>query len=296
MRIAVSGASGFLGQALAPRLESDGHEVVRLVRRLPERAHEVEWDPARGSIDRASLTGIDAIVNLSGATIGKRWTTRRKQEILDSRVQTTRLLAETAAGLEPRPSVLVNSGGVGIYGDRGDEILTEESQAGSGFLADVSRAWEAASAPAEDAGIRVVRFRQGVVLGPGGGVLAPMLTPFRLGLGGRVGSGKQWWSWVALADLVSAYVFALSSPLSGAVNVSSPEPVTNARFVKALGRAVHRPTVFPLPEIAVRSLFGEMGEEVLLAGQRALPAKLVDAGFQFAYAELDAALAEALRD
>jgi uncharacterized protein (TIGR01777 family) len=294
VRIAIGGASGLLGSALAPALAGWGHEVLRLVRREPSGPGEVQWDPGRGTIDTVGLRGVDAVVSLSGATIGRRWTDARKQDIRASRVDSASLLARTVAALEPRPSVLVSAGGVGIYGDRGDEILTEESEVGSGFLADVGVAWERAADPAREAGIRVVGFRQGIVLSRTGGALQRMLTPFRLGVGGRVGSGRQWWSWVSLEDLLSAYRFALEGEIEGPVNLASPNPATSEQFTTALGRALHRPTVFPLPAFAVRAVFGEMGEGVLLEGQRALPARLLDAGFAFAQPDLDAALERAL--
>jgi hypothetical protein len=297
MKVAVSGASGFLGSALVPALASAGHEVVTLVRRTPARPGEIQWDPAAGSIDAAGLAGVEAMVNLSGANIGRRWTEARKKEILDSRVDSTALLAATAAELDPRPSVLVCAGGVGIYGDRGDEILTEESSLGSGFLAEVGQAWEAAAEPARSTGIRVVKFRQGIVLAREEGALARMLTPFRLGLGGRIGSGKQWLSWIGLDDLVAAYAFALErEDLSGPIDLTSPTPVTNSRFTSALGDALRRPTILPVPAVAIRMLFGEMGDAALLQGQRALPARLLEAGFSFAYEDLDRALAHALRE
>jgi uncharacterized protein (TIGR01777 family) len=294
MKIEVSGASGLIGSALVPALESAGHEVVRLVRREPASPDEIAWSPAGGTIDTAALTGVDAFVSLSGANLDRRWTESQKAEILESRVRTTDLLARTAATLEPRPSAFVSVGGTGIYGDRGDEVLTEASELGSGFLAGVGRAKEAAAEPAREAGIRVVDFRQGMVLTRRGGALARMLTPFRLGLGGRVGSGRQWWSWVALDDSVAAFRFALESDLEGRVNLTSPNPAPSAHFVKALGRALHRPTVFPLPELAVKAVFGEKGEAVLLEGQRVLPARLLEAGFEFRYPDLDTALARAL--
>jgi len=294
MRIAISGASGLLGDALIPAFEADGHELVRLVRREPTGAGEVAWDPAAGKLDPGALAGVDAIVNLSGATIGKRWTEARKREILESRVEATGLLARLAAELDPRPQVLVSAEGVGIYGDRGAEILTEESTLGTGFLAEVAQAQEAAADPAREAGIRVVGFRQGIVLASEGGVLERMLTPFKLGLGGRVGGGKQWWSWIALDDVVAAYRLALEADLAGAYNLCSPNPATSAQFTRALGRALGRPTILPLPAFAVRALFGKMGEATLLEGQRALPARLLEAGFEFRYPELDAALARAL--
>lgn len=292
----VTGASGLLGSALVPALEADGHEVLRLVRRPPQGAREVAWDPARRTIDANSLAGVEVAVNLSGATIGRRWSVARKAEIRGSRVDSTRLLSRTLATLDPRPSALISAGGVGIYGDRGDEILTEESELGEGFLPEVGKAWEEAADPARAAGIRVVHFRQGVVLTRRGGILERLLTPFRLGVGGRVGNGRQWWSWVALDDLVEAYRFALAGELAGAVNLLSPNPVTNVQFTRALGRALRRPTIFPFPAVAARAVFGEMGEEVLLGSQRALPKRLVDAGFAFRHGELAEALTRALAD
>ena len=290
MKIAVSGASGLIGTALLPALEAAGHEVVRLVRRRPSGSQELEWDPVSDRLDANALTGVDAVVNLSGATIGRRWTRARKAEILASRIDSTRLLATTMDALEPRPRVLVCAGGVGIYGDRRDEILTEESDTGTGFLGDVGRAWESAAEPARAAGIRVVNFRQGIVLSGEGGALGRMLTPFKLGVGGRIGSGTQWWSWVSMDDLVEAYRFALEGELAGVVNLVSPNPATNAQLTKALGKALGRPSIFPFPALAAKAVFGEMAEEVLLTGQRALPARLLDAGFRFEYPELDTAL------
>ena len=294
MKVVVSGASGLIGSALVPALEAAGHDVVRLVRREARGASEVAWDPAAGTIDSAALAGVDAAVNLSGANLNLRWTAARKVEIRDSRVSSTSLLARTLAELEPRPRVFVSAGGCGIYGDRGDEVLTEESELGTGFLADVGRAWEAAAEPARAAGLRVVSFRQGMVLTRDGGALRQMLLPFKLGVGGRVASGRQWWSWVSLDDLVAAYLFVLEGELAGPVNLASPSPATSAAFAKALGRALHRPAVLPVPAFAIKVLFGERGEAVVLEGQRTLPARLLDAEFEFAYADLDTALAHAL--
>jgi uncharacterized protein (TIGR01777 family) len=294
VKVAVSGASGLIGSALVPALEAAGHDVVRIVRRQPEAPNEVEWDPSAGTIDAERLAGVDAMVCLNGATLDKRWTEKRKAVIRQSRVASAALLARTAAELDPRPAAFVSAGGTGIYGDRGDEVLTEESPPGQGFLAEVGRAWEAAADPARATGVRVVSFRQGIVLTRAGGALARMLTPFKLGVGGRVGSGRQWWSWVALPDAIAAYRFVLENDVSGPVNLSAPNPATNEQFVKALGRALGRPTVFPLPAIAVKTMFGEMGVAVLLEGQRALPARLLDAGFQFSETSIDGALERAL--
>lgn len=293
MKIAVSGASGLIGSALVPALRERGHEVVRLVRREASAPDEVSWDPAAGTLDPTSVADVDAFANLSGATIGRRWSEGRKREIRDSRVLSTSLLARTAAALERKPA-LVSAGGVAFYGDRGDEILTEDAEPGAGFLAEVAKEWEAAADPAREAGVRVVSFRQGIVLTRRGGALAKMLTPFKLGLGGRVGSGRQWWSWVSLDDTLAAYLLALEGDLAGAYNLVSPNPATSAQFAKALGRALGRPAIFPLPALVVRGLFGEMGEATLLEGQRALPARLLEAGFAFAHPELDAALRRAL--
>jgi uncharacterized protein len=290
VKVAVSGASGLIGSALVPALEAAGHEIVRLVRREPSAPNELEWDPDAGRIDASRLSGVDAIVTLSGATIGRRWTDKRRAEILQSRVSTAGLLARTAAALDPPPSVFVSAGGAGIYGDRGDEILTEDSPPGDGFLAEVGRAWEAAAEPARAAGIRVVNFRQGIVLARRGGALDRMLTPFKLGLGGRIGSGRQWWSWVILEDTVAAYRFVLESEIAGPVNLSSPNPATNEQFVRALGRALKRPTFFPVPAFGVKAAFGEMGVKVLLEGQRTLPARLLDSGFEFREPNIDTAL------
>jgi uncharacterized protein len=295
VRIVVSGASGLLGSALVPFLERHGHEVIRLVRREARGPGEISWDPAAGRIDAAALAGVDAVIHLAAANLDRRWTQGYKREILDSRLETTGLLAQTLAGLDTRPAVLVCAGGMGIYGDRGDEILTEESEHGTGFLAEVAEAWEAAAEPARAAGIRVVNFRQGIFLSVEGGALKRMHLPFRLGLGGRVGSGRQWWSWVALEDAVAAYRFVLEADLEGPLHLTSPNPATSAQFTKALGRALHRPAVFPLPAVAVRLLFGERGEAVLLEGQRAIPTRLPDAGFSFQYPDLDGALENALR-
>jgi uncharacterized protein (TIGR01777 family) len=262
---------------------------------MPASADEIEWNPATGTVDPAAFAGVEAGVNLNGATIGRRWTAARRKEILASRVESTRLLSTTLASLDPRPSVLVCAGGVGIYGyDRGDEILTEESSLGTGFLAEVGSAWAAAADPAREAGIRVVDFRQGLVLAGGGGVLGELLPFFKLGLGGRVGNGRQWWPWIAIDDLVAGYLSVLGGSMAGPVNLTSPSPATNAQFTKALGKTLRRPTILPVPAIGAKLVFGEMAEEALLGGQRALPSRLLADGFAFGYPELSEALSHVL--
>jgi hypothetical protein len=293
MKVVVGGASGLIGSALVPSLRARGHDVVCLVRREPSSADEIRWDPAAGELDPSALQGVDAIVNLSGEYMGKRWTEARRREILDSRVRSTELLATTAAALDRTPALVVASA-VGYYGDRGDEILTEESSAGTGFLTDVVLAWEAAADPVREAGGRVAHLRQGIVLSKQGGALKQMLLPFKLGVGGRVGTGKQWWSWVGLDDVVAAYVHVLESDVEGALNATAPNPVTNEAFTKALGHALRRPTLLPAPSFGIRTLFGEMGEAMLLQGQRVIPARLLDSSFTFEALTIDVGLERAL--
>jgi uncharacterized protein (TIGR01777 family) len=292
MKVAVTGASGLIGTALVPALREAGHDVVTLVRRPPERDDEVEWHPDAGTIDAERLADIDAVVHLAGETIGERWSAGARERIRGSRVDGTALIARTLAGLEPRPDVLVQASGVGYYG-LGDEPVTEKSAKGAGFAADVVEEWEAAAEPAREAGVRVVALRQAPILDRREGPVGRMRLPFSLGLGGRVGSGSQWWCWVSLPDVVRAYLYALESDLSGAVNVATGS-VTNREFTKALGRALHRPTVFPLPAVAVRLAFGQMGEELLLGGQRPVAERLEQAGFAFQDTDLDLAMAAAL--
>jgi uncharacterized protein (TIGR01777 family) len=294
VKVAVTGSSGLIGSSLVPGLEAAGHDVVRLVRREPAAGGEVGWDPEGGTVDLGGLAGVDAIVHLAGETIGKRWTEERKRTVLESRTTGTRVIAEAAAALDPRPSVLLCASAVGVYGDRGDELLTETSARGEGFLADVVTAWEAAADPARAAGIRVVHLRQGLVLSRRDGALARLLLPFRLGLGGPIGSGEQWWSWVVLEDVVGAYLHALERPLAGPVNVVAPEPVRNRELARALGRALHRPAALPFPPFAVRLLLAEMGEELLLASQRALPSVLAADGYAFRCRTIAEGLARAL--
>lgn len=292
MRVLVTGSRGLIGTALIERLQAGGHRTTRLVRCAPG-AGEVAWDPAAGAIDRAGLEGHDAVVHLAGEGIGDhRWTAAHKARVLDSRKAGTRLLTEALAGLDQPPAVLVSASAVGYYGDRGDEVLTEESTPGSGFLADVVREWEAATAPATDAGIRTVLARTGIVLSDRGGALAEMLPIFKLGAGGRLGSGRQWWSWISLDDHCAVIERALAdTALSGPLNSTAPNPVTNAVFTSTLGRVLRRPAIAPVPKVALAIRFGrEMAEEMLLAGQRVRPARLEAAGFTFAHPELEGAL------
>jgi uncharacterized protein (TIGR01777 family) len=298
MRILMAGASGFLGTRLAHRLSADGHDVVRLVRREPRGSGEVEWDPSAGRLDPAALDGTEAVVNLAGAGIGdKRWTDRYRRLLVSSRVDTTSTLATAIAGLpaDARPRVLLNSSGISGYGDTGGRTVTEEAPLGKGFLPEVCRMWEAATAPAADAGVRVVRLRTAPVLDRDGGLLKPQLLAYRLGIAGKFGSGRQWSPWIALADWLSAVTFLMDrDDLAGPVNVVSPTLVTNAEFTKAVGRALHRPTVMPIPAIALRVLLGGFSVEVL-HGSGALPGVLTAAGFTYRYGDLDAALSAALR-
>ena len=298
MRILVSGASGLVGSALVTALESAGHSVVRLVRREPaaNAANEVRLDPM---IDPPLATpaeagkpqGFDAVVHLAGESVAGRWTAAKKARIRESRVQGTRMLASALSRSDPRPEVMVCASAIGIYGNRGDELLREESAPGSDFLADVGKEWEEATTPAARVGIRVVSLRIGVVLSPRGGALGRMLTPFRMGAGGRIGSGNQWMSWITLDDLVSVIQHAVATDsLRGAVNAVAPSPVTNLDFTRALGQALHRPTLFPMPAFMVRLIFGEMGEALLLGSQRVDCAKLLASGFKFRHPELKPAL------
>ncbi len=300
MRVLVSGTGGLIGSRLAARLAGLGHTVVPLVRRRGD--GNVFYDPERGEIDRAGLSAaeIDAAVHLGGAGVAdRRWSDARKREVRDSRTRATRLLAEALAGLEARPRVLVSASAVGYYGVQPEgpaaPPLTEDAPPGDDFLAQVCVAWEAAAGPARAAGIRVAHPRFGVVLATQGGALAKMLPAFRVGAGGPVGSGRQVMSWIALEDAVDALVFALETEaLRGPFNTVAPEPVTNAEFARALGRALRRPALLPVPAAAISLLFGEMGRVLLLGGQRVVPARLAEAGFRFRYPALDGALASLL--
>lgn len=289
-RVAISGASGFLGSALAARLRAQGITVHRMRRGTRAAPPDLAWRPESGEIDLAGLNGVDAVVNLAGAPIAKRWTERRKREILESRVGGTRLLADTVARLDPRPRVFLSGSAVGIYGSRGDEELDEDSRPGNDFLAQTAVAWEEAAAPASASGIRVLLLRTGIVLNPAGGVLAKLLLPYKFSLGGRVGSGAQWMSWIGLADWVNAVSFALTADMAGPVNLVAPNPVPNVDFVKTLARVLGRPAIMQLPERVVELLFGEMGRSTLLGSQRVHPRRLLEAGFEFSQPTLEQAL------
>ena len=295
MKILVAGSSGLIGTALCSRLEREGHEVVRLVRRPPAQG-ELRWDPEAGELEQEALEGMEATVHLGGRNIAAgRWTATVKAQLRQSRVQTTQLLAARLAGLAAPPRVLVCASAVGIYGHRRDEELDEESDTGEGFLAELGRAWEEASAVASEAGIRVVQARLGIVLSRRGGALAKMLLPFRLGVGGKIGSGRQYVSWISLEDAVAALIYAVENDaLRGPVNLTAPQPVTNAELTRTLGRVLRRPTLLPLPAFAAKLVLGELAEEGLLASQRVRPKRLLEAGFEFAYPELEGALRHAL--
>jgi hypothetical protein len=292
MQIAVSGASGLVGEALSAFLTTGGHGVRRLVRAATASADSVVWNPDRGTIDAAALGGVDAVVHLAGESIASgRWNDERKRRIRESRVKGTRLVAETIAAMPRRPRVLVCASAVGFYGARGDEGLDESSAPGAGFLAEVCREWEAAADPARAAGIRVVHVRFGVVLSPKGGALAKMLLPFRMGAGGRLGTGAQWMSWISLDDAIGAVHHALTrEEVAGPVNAVAPNPVTNAVFTKTLGAVLGRPTIFPMPAFAARLAFGEMADHLLLTGQKVLPRRLLETGYRFRHPSLEGAL------
>lgn len=298
MKIAVTGASGLIGRALAPLLQTQGDEVLRLVRSKPANESDaIYWQPDRGKIDGKKLEGVDAVVHLAAEGVAEgRWTQAKMARIRDSRVQGTNLIAETIANLNSPPSVLVCASATGFYGERGNESVTEDSEPGSGFLPDVCKEWEAAADPAREKGIRVVHLRFGVVLSPAGGALAKMVLPFRMGLGGVLGSGDQYMSWISLEDAIGAIRFAIDNEeVAGPVNAVAPEAVTNREFTKVLGRVLRRPTVFPVPTFVARLAFGQMGEDLLLASTRVEPKRLSEAGYDFRHRDLESALRELLR-
>ena len=291
MHIAVTGSSGLVGAALVSFLTAGGHRVIRLVRKPPS-GDDVQWDPTEGVRDLSRLEGVDAVIHLAGDNIAAgRWTPQRKDEIRRSRVEGARRLSESLAKLSQRPKALVSASAIGFYGDRGDEILTEDSALGMDFLAQVCQEWEAATEPAARAGIRVVRLRFGMILSPMGGALRKMLLPFRLGAGGRMGSGAQYVSWIAIDDAIGAIHHAVGAEsLHGPVNAVSPAPVTNAEFTRVLARVLSRPAIFPMPAFAARLAFGEMADALLLASARVMPTRLQASGYRFRFPELEGAL------
>ena len=290
MKIVISGASGLIGTQLVAKLSSSGHEVVRLVRRSPKPG-EIQWNPKSGTLDAAALEGVDAVIHLSGAGIGdKRWTDGYRKEILDSRTATTALLATTMASLSRKPSVFLSGSAIGIYGARNDEQLTEVSTHGTGFLAEVCEQWEAAAKPAVDAGIRTVYLRTGIVLSPKGGALKKLLPLFKLGVGGKFGNGKQWQSWISIDDEIGAIEHLLTANVSGAVNLTAPNPVPNAEFTKVLASVLKRPAIVPVPTFAPKILLGgELADALLFTGQRVIPAALNASGYMFKHATIESA-------
>jgi uncharacterized protein len=296
MRVAITGSTGLIGEALVASLARDGHRVHRVTRsRAKAGPDDVVWDPMGGRVDTANLEGVDAVVHLAGEPIGDaRWSDATKRAIHESRRTGTRALAEALAGLDVRPAVLVSGSAVGIYGSRGDEVLDESSALGDDFLARVCIDWETAAVPAAEAGIRVVHPRTGVVIAQDGPLIDKIELPFKLGVGGKVGSGKQYVPWIALEDEIRALRFLIDEPISGPVNLTAPAPVTNAELTRALGAVMRRPTVFPIPPIAIRALYGEMGVTLATSSQRAVPRVLLDAGFEFVHADLTSALRVAL--
>lgn len=297
MRIVLAGSSGFLGTRLTERLRTAGHEIVRLVRRPVRDRDEIRWDPTAGQLDPTALSAADAVINLAGTNIGdRRWNSEFKDLLRASRVDTTATLARSIAALpaDQRPQVLLNGSAIGWYGDTGDRPVEEDAPAGDGFMADLCRVWEAATAPAEQAGIRVVRLRLGLPLDRTGGFLKPQLLPYRLGIAGKFGDGRQWIPWISMADCMSALSFLLThDEVAGPVNVVGPAPATNAEFTRTLGRALHRPTVMPVPGVALRILLGEMSVEALRS-LRVLPGVLNRAGFRYEHPDLAGALRAAL--
>ena len=291
MKIVISGASGLIGTQLVAKLSSSGHEVIRLVRRSPK-SGEIQWNPKSGTLDAAALEGTDAVIHLSGAGIGdKRWSAAYRKEILDSRTDTTALLAKTIASLSRKPSVFLSGSAIGIYGARNDEQLTEVSTHGTGFLADVCEQWEAAAKPAVDAGVRTVYLRTGIVLSPKGGALKKLLPLFKLGVGGKFSNGKQWQSWISIDDEIGAIEYLLTANVSGAVNLTAPNPVTNAEFTKVLASVLKRPAIVPVPTFAPKILLGgELADALLFTGQRVIPAALNASGYTFKHTTLESAL------
>jgi uncharacterized protein len=298
MRILIAGSSGMIGSALIPALQNAGHQIIRLVREESQIGPDrYLWDPATGVLDRASLQGTQAVINLAGENLGNgRWTDEKKKKIRDSRVQSTMLLSHALRKMNEAPEVFLSASGVGIYGDRGKERLTEESPSGGGFIAEICRQWEEATEPAAERGIRVGHLRMGMVLSTKGGALPKMLTPFKLGLGGRAGSGAQYWSWITLQDVIGAIQHCLAKPeLSGPILLASPNPVTNREFTQTLAQILGRPSFLSLPRFAARLAFGEMAEELLMASARVEPTKLKASCYPYFHPELTSALKHLLQ-
>jgi uncharacterized protein len=298
MKVAITGSSGLIGSSLVGALRGAGHTALRLVRHDHPGPDEVAWDPDAGTIDAAALEGVDAVVNLAGAGIGdQRWTDERKRLILESRVRSTTLLCETLAGLDRRPAVLLSASGVDYYGDTGDAVITEEAPPGEGFLTDVCLQWEGATAAAQSAGIRTVLLRTGIVQSADGGALKKTLLPFKLGIGGRLGSGQQWWSWISIDDHVRAMLHLIDSDVTGPANLTAPNPVTNQEYTKALGRELGRPTLLPIPSFGPRLLLGkELADTLLQSSHRVVPAVLEASGFEFRHPSIELCLAAVLGD
>ncbi|MBA2735853.1 MAG: TIGR01777 family protein [Pyrinomonadaceae bacterium] len=298
MKILITGASGLIGTALQKSFAEKGYETLLAARSKPKKSNEIQWDTEKGFADEdlPRLDALDAIVHLAGENIAGRWTDEKKRRLMESRVDGTKNIVETIGKLKNKPKVLINASAIGVYGDRADEILTETSAAGDSFLAEIGKNWEAEAVKAENFGVRVVRLRIGIVLAKDGGALAQMITPFKFGLGGTIGSGKQWMSWIALEDVVRIVNFALENEnLSGAINVVAPNPATNEEFTDTLGATLHRPTFLPLPAFAVNLAFGEMGNALLLDSTRVVPKRLEEAGFKFDFPDLKAALEQAIK-
>lgn len=292
MKLAITGSTGLVGKKITAELKAAGHQVVKLVRKVSNAENEFLWNPDTDKIDAKAFEGVDAVIHLAGESIAsKRWSSEQKMKIKQSRVKGTKLIASTLAAMDNPPCVLVSASAIGFYGDRGAEMLTEESKTGDGFLAAVCREWEDATRDAESKGVRVVHARLGVVLSKEGGALKMMLPPFLMGAGGPLGDGKQYMSWIDLDDAAKAFIYlATEGKASGAVNLVAPNPETNANFTKTLAKVIHRPAFFPVPTFGVKALFGEMGEELLLSSNRVSANKLVNSGFKFTYPDLESAL------
>jgi len=297
MRILISGSHGLVGNALSSELTKDGHQIVSLVRHKSGSLSEIEWHPNQGSIESEHVSGFDAVIHLAGESIASgRWTDEKKQKIRDSRVKGTTLLSEALARSSKPPETFISASAIGYYGNRGDELLNERSTAGDDFLAEVCTAWETATVEAEASGIRTVHARFGIILDQNGGALSKMLTPFRMGVGGKIGDGKQWMSWIALADVIRGLKFVIeNNSITGPVNFVAPNPVTNGEFTKTLGDVLGRPTLFPMPSFVARLAFGEMADALLLSSAKVEPKRLQDGGYRFEFEKLQPAFESILK-